>query len=47
LIVHFPNEISTSELNRHILDALLVLGEDEMKKSLTILEPGKIRSRIR
>jgi hypothetical protein len=31
----------------HILDALLVLGEDEVKKSLTILEPGKIRSRKR
>jgi len=47
LIVHFPNEIITSELNRHILDALLVLGEDELKKSLTILEPGKIRTRKR
>jgi predicted nuclease of predicted toxin-antitoxin system len=45
LIVHFPNEIITSELNRHILDALLVLGEGELNKSLTILEPGKIRSR--
>jgi predicted nuclease of predicted toxin-antitoxin system len=45
IIAHFPNEFSTPELNAQILNALSVLTEDELKKSLTILQPGKIRSR--
>jgi predicted nuclease of predicted toxin-antitoxin system len=45
VIAHFPNELSTSELNTQILGALSVLSEDDLKMSLTILEPGKIRSR--
>ena len=45
VIAHFPNELSTSELNAQILGGLSVLSEDDLKMSLTILEPGKIRSR--
>lgn len=45
VIAHFPNELSTSELNAQILGALSVLSEGDLKMSLTILEPGKIRSR--
>lgn len=47
VVAHFPNEISTSELNDQILGALAVLTEDDLRKSLTILEPGKVRSRTR
>jgi len=45
VVAHFPNELSTSELNARILGALSVLSENDLKMSLTILEPGKIRSR--
>jgi predicted nuclease of predicted toxin-antitoxin system len=45
VVSHFPNELSTSALNSHILAALSTLTEDDLRKSLTILEPGKIRSR--
>ena len=46
LIVHFPNELPTSKLNDLILGSLAnLLTEDDLKKSMTILEPGKIRSR--
>jgi hypothetical protein len=47
VVAHFPNELSTSALNSHILAALSTLTEDDLGKSLTILEPGKIRSRKR
>ena len=46
LIVRFPNELPTSKLNDLILGSLgLLLTEGDLKNSLTILEPGKIRSR--
>jgi len=45
VVAHFPNELSTSELNAKILGAISVLSENDLKMSLTILEPGKIRSR--
>jgi predicted nuclease of predicted toxin-antitoxin system len=46
-IVHFPNEISTSELNQQIMKALEVLIETDFIGNLIILEPGKIRVRRR
>ena len=45
VVAHFPNETSTSDLNAQIRAALLSLTEADMKNSLTILEPGRIRSR--
>lgn len=45
VIVHFPNEVSTVELNRHILASFANLTEDDFKRNLIILEPGKIRVR--
>jgi len=44
-IVHFPTEISTKELNKHILTALNELSEVDLKGNLVILEPGRIRIR--
>jgi predicted nuclease of predicted toxin-antitoxin system len=44
-IAHFPNEISTKELNKQILEALDELSEDDLRGNLVILEPGKIRIR--
>ena len=45
VIVHFPNELSTSELNNQILKAFKNLEEGDFKGNLIILEPGKLRIR--
>ena len=45
VIAHFPNEISTAELNRQISREFDNLTEDDFKGNLIILEPGKIRVR--
>ena len=45
VIVHFPNEISTSELNKQILLAFHNLKEEDFIGNLIILEPGKLRIR--
>jgi predicted nuclease of predicted toxin-antitoxin system len=45
IIVHFPNELSTSELNRWISDSLDNLTKEDIEGNLIILEPGKIRVR--
>jgi predicted nuclease of predicted toxin-antitoxin system len=45
VVAHFPNEISTSELNAQIIAAIMFLTEADLKHSLTIIEPGRIRSR--
>lgn len=45
VIAHFPNEISTFELNNQILKAFDELKEEDLKGNLIILEPGKIRIR--
>jgi predicted nuclease of predicted toxin-antitoxin system len=45
VIAHFPNEISTSELNNQIIKAFDTLTEKDFDRTLIILEPGKIRIR--
>jgi hypothetical protein len=45
LIAHFPNEISTSELNRQIAAAINLLANEDYVVNLIILQPGKIRTR--
>ena len=45
VIAHFPNEISSSELNNQIIKAFETLNEIDFKGNLIILEPGKIRIR--
>ena len=45
VIAHFPNEISTPELNRRIIEALGKLSVADFMGSLIIIEPGKIRIR--
>lgn len=45
LIVHFPTEVSTSELNKHISSAIRELSEKDLEGNLVILEPGRIRIR--
>ena len=44
-IAHFPNEISSSELNNQILTAFRSLKENDFRGNLLILEPGKLRIR--
>lgn len=45
VIAHFPNEISTSELNNQIIKAFDNLTEADFEGNLIILEPGKVRIR--
>lgn len=45
VIAHFPNEMSTSELNSQIIHAFNNLAETDFKGNLIILEPGRIRIR--
>jgi predicted nuclease of predicted toxin-antitoxin system len=45
VIAHFPNEVSTSELNNQIIKAFETLAEIDFKGNLIILEPWKIRIR--
>src|SRR5208337_1042488 len=42
VVAHYDNEISTSELNNQIMNALDTLTEEDFKGNLVILEPGKI-----
>ena len=45
VVVHFPNEISTTDLNIQIWRALNALSEEDLLKNLVIIEPEKIRIR--
>jgi predicted nuclease of predicted toxin-antitoxin system len=45
VIAHFPNEMSTTEINDQIILAFNSLTENDFEENLIILEPGKIRIR--
>lgn len=45
VIAHFPNEISTSELNNQIIKAFNKLTDEDFIGNLIILEPGRLRIR--
>lgn len=45
VIAHFPNEMSTSELNNQIIKTLETFTEIDFKGNLIIIEPGKVRIR--
>jgi predicted nuclease of predicted toxin-antitoxin system len=44
-ICHFPNEVSTKEMNGQLAEALKMLSEADYRGNLIILEPGRIRIR--
>ncbi len=43
IVVHFPNEVSTTEINRQLLLRLKELSDDDFKGNLIIIEPMKMR----
>ena len=45
VVANFPNEMSTVEISRQLLEGFRYLSEDDFKGNLIILEPGKIRIR--
>jgi len=45
VVAHFPNEVSTSELNNQIIKTLETLSENDFNGNLIIIEPGKVRIR--
>jgi len=45
VIVHFPNEISTNEINRQLIGRFENITDDDFNGNLIIMEPGKTRIR--
>ena len=45
VIAHFPNEVTTKEINRQLVESIRTLTEDDFKGNLVIIEPGKVRIR--
>ena len=45
VIVHFPNEVSTNEINRQLIERFKHLTNDDFNGNLVIIEPGKTRIR--
>jgi predicted nuclease of predicted toxin-antitoxin system len=45
IIAHFPNEISTKEINRCLLERLKDISEEDIKGNLIIIEVRKTRIR--
>lgn len=45
VIAHFPNEMSTYEMNRQIVNRVKELAEEDFTGNLIIIEPGRIRIR--
>ena len=43
VIAHFPNEMTTNEINRKVVERFRELTEDDFKGNLIIIEPDKIR----
>jgi len=45
VVAHFPNEMSTMEINCQLLERFENLSEDDFNGNLIIIEPWKIRIR--
>jgi len=45
MVAHFPNHISTQELNSRLLEAINALVEEDFPGNLIMIDPGKIRIR--
>ena len=45
VIAHFPNEITTHEMHRHLVGAIMESTEDDFDGNLIIIEPGRVRIR--
>jgi predicted nuclease of predicted toxin-antitoxin system len=43
VVARFPNEMAPRKINREIVSSLGGLGENEIRRNLIILEPGRIR----
>ncbi len=45
IVAHFPNEMSTKEINKQLVVHLFELSAKDIEGNLVILEPGRIRIR--
>ena len=45
VIAHFPNEMTTNEVNRQLVERFRDFTEVDFKGNLIIIEPGKVRIR--
>ncbi len=45
VIAHFPNEMTTNEVDCQLVERIRDFAEDDFKGNLVIVEPGKVRVR--
>jgi hypothetical protein len=45
VVAHYPNEMSTNEVNRQIIAAFDGLTESDFSGNLIVLDPGRMRIR--
>jgi len=45
VIARFPNEMTTNEINRQLVERFSGLTEDDFRGNLIIIQPGKVRIR--
>ncbi|MBI1769872.1 MAG: DUF5615 family PIN-like protein [Bacteroidetes bacterium] len=45
VVARFPNETTTNEINRQLVERFKELSEEDFKGNLIIIDPGKIRIR--
>jgi hypothetical protein len=45
VVVGLPNELPAQRMNQEVLDALSSLGDEGIRVTLVIIEPGRIRLR--
>ncbi len=45
VIARFPNEMTTREINRQLVEAFRDLTDEDFKGNLIIVEPGRVRIR--
>lgn len=45
VIAHFPNEMTTDEINRQLVEVFRDFTDDDFKGNLTVIEPGRVRIR--
>lgn len=45
LVAHFPKEMSTTKINRQIIEGIKNLTDADVRGNLIIMEPGRLRIR--
>lgn len=46
VILRFPNEVATLEINRQVIEQISKLREEDYISSVIVIEPGRMRIRV-